>query len=156
MQQNRRLAPHFWLSEFTFSQDATRQGLRNDPPAAAIANLERLALVLEDVRAVLGNVPILISSGYRSPQVNRIVGGSEKPPSAHLTGRAVDFAAPSFGTSRQVCQRIIDAGIVFDQLIDERNWTHLGIALTNAKPRQDVRTAFFQPGAKTEYLPGLV
>ena len=154
MQVDQQLSPHFSLSEFTHSQTATRLGLRNEPLSAELANLRRLADVLEDVRRALGGVPIIISSGYRSPAVNNAVGGARN--SAHLTGRAADFTAPRFGPPKRICQRIIDAGIVFDQLIDERGWVHLGIAPQGVEPRREVLTAFFAAGVPTRYAKGLV
>jgi zinc D-Ala-D-Ala carboxypeptidase len=154
MTPDTQLTPHFRLSEFLLSQAATRLGLRNEPFTAEQENLRRLALVLEEVRHALGGHPVVISSGFRSFVVNNAVGGSVK--SAHLTGRAADFTVPGFGTPRQVCQRIVDAGVIFDQLIDERGWVHLGIAARNAEPRREVLTAFFQPGAPTKYSKGLL
>ena len=65
-------------------------GLANDPPPDVVQTLIGTAHGLEMVRALL-QAPILISSGYRSPKVNRAVGGS--PNSQHITGHAVDLAA---------------------------------------------------------------
>lgn len=147
------LTPHFSLAELTASQTAARHGLANTPDPAALANLQRLAETLETVRAKLGNVPVLVSSGYRSPAVNTRVGGSST--SAHKYGRAADFSAPRFGTPRQVCEAIIRAGIPFDQLIHEGTWVHLGLAERAARPRQQVLTAIFKSGAPTRYVVGI-
>lgn len=154
-----QLSHNFWLSEFLVSQTATRQGIRNVPLAAEQANLQRLALLLEDVRAALGHVPIVISSGYRSRALNAAVGGVNPEPgkrgSAHLYGCAADFTAPAFGSPRKICQRIIDAGIQFDQLIHERSWVHFGIARPGEEPRHEVLTAYFR-GGKATYAKGLL
>lgn len=147
------LSPHFSVDELTHSQAATRLGVRNEPNAAQLDNLRRLANVLELVRTAVRNNPVLISSGFRSPVVNNDVGGSLA--SAHMDGRAADFTVPRFGTPRQVCQCIVDAGLTFDQLIFEGTWVHLGIAARNAAPRGEVLTAIFEPGRKTRYLKGL-
>jgi hypothetical protein len=154
MTLDQALSPHFHLSEFTASQTATRQGMRNEPGMGPLANLQRLALVLEDVRAALGGNSIVITSGYRSTALNAQVGGAKD--SAHAQGCAADFICPRFGSPRLICQRIIDVGLCFDQLIDERTWVHLGIAMPNADPRRQVLTAFFQPGAPTRYAMGLL
>lgn len=122
-----RLSPHFLLSEFTRSATAAQHGIDNKPGPEHYANLRRLASTLERVREVLGH-PIIISSGYRSPALNRAVGGSTT--SDHANGLAADFTCPGFGSVREVCQAIIDAGIPFDQLIYEQGgteWAHLGI-----------------------------
>lgn len=109
----RALSEHFTLAEVC----ATLTGLPNQPTAPMIARLASSAQQLEKVRALLGGHPIRISSGYRSPEVNKAVGGSLS--SAHVAGFAFDFSCPAFGTPRQIVERLRDL-IVFDQLI----WEH--------------------------------
>lgn len=132
-----KLTPHFTLRELTRSNTASNLGISNAPSVEHLTNLERLALTLENVRTVLGNNPILISSGYRSLAVNRAVGGSTT--SDHANGLAADFTCPAFGPVSKVCQAIIDSGIPFDQLIYEQgarsNWVHLGLG---SRMRQQV------------------
>jgi len=121
------LSPHFTLSEMTISQTAARLGLDNTPPPDVLAALRRTALGLEGVRVRLGGAPIIVSSGYRAPEVNRAVGGS--PRSQHMTGQAVDFTAPRFGTPRQIVDALVDADIGYDQLILEFDrWVHISWA----------------------------
>lgn len=131
------LSPHFLLAEFTASNTAAARGIDNTPPPEALANLRRLAEVLEQARAVLGGA-IAISSGYRSPALNKAVGGSAT--SAHMDGRAADFTCPSFGEPVEVCRALVAAGIVVDQIISERSgartWVHLGIARAGVAPRR--------------------
>jgi hypothetical protein len=148
-----QLSPHFTLAEMTVSQVAARAGLANVPPSAAVANLRRVANLLETVRIVLGGKPIIVTSGYRSPSVNKLVGGA--PNSAHLDGRAADFICPAFGTPREVCQQLIDQGLLFDQLIQEGTWVHVGMARAGETPRQEVLTAQFSAGRPTTYIRGL-
>lgn len=135
------LTPHFALSEFTDSQTAARKGLNNVPAYGTpeLANLERTAQVMEEVRTILGDKPILISSGYRSPAVNSAVGGSRT--SAHMSGLAVDFTCPGFGTPLQICKALEPhmRKLGIDQLIHEYNqWVHLG--LTAGAPRHMAMT----------------
>jgi zinc D-Ala-D-Ala carboxypeptidase len=99
MMAERFLTPNFALAELTASQAAARAGISNTPAAAHLANLERLAGQLELVREALGGRPMLISSGYRSPKVNALVGGSAS--SAHTKGLAADFTCPAFGPPRE-------------------------------------------------------
>ena len=132
-----QLTAHFTLEEFTDSQTAARKGLKNVPGenSQARANIQRTAEVMEQVRAMLGNKPILVSSGYRSPQVNAAVGGAKT--SAHVQGLAVDFSCPGFGTPLQICKALQPhmKSLGVDQLIHEFNtWVHLG--LTAGAPRQ--------------------
>ena len=147
------LSPHFSLAELTASQAAERAGIANTPDAVSLENLRRLALTLEGVRGCLGGVAMLVSSGYRSPAVNNLVGGSLT--SAHKDGRAADFIAPRCGTPLEICQRIVHCDIVFDQLIYEGTWVHFGIAVAGAVPRRQVLTAVFRPGQATQYVKGL-
>lgn len=134
------LSIHFTLEEFTLSQTAIRRGIKNDPPADVMDNLRRLARVMENVRTLLGS-PVLISSGYRSPELNEAVGGSKK--SAHCRGLAADFTCPGYGTPREVALAIVRSELIYDQVIWEGTWVHLG--LTEGEPRQDVLTATFGP-----------
>ena len=132
-----QLTAHFTLEEFTDSQTAARKNLKNVPGenSQARANIQRTAEVMEQVRAMLGNKPILVSSGYRSPQVNAAVGGAKT--SAHVQGLAVDFSCPGFGTPLQICKALQPhmKSLGIDQLIHEFNtWVHLG--LTAGAPRQ--------------------
>ncbi|WP_422099110.1 D-Ala-D-Ala carboxypeptidase family metallohydrolase [Variovorax sp.] len=147
------LSTHFSLAELTASQTAARNGLKNEPGPDALANLRRLAVVLEDVRTALLQAPMLVSSGFRSANVNALVGGAAD--SAHKDGRAADFTAPRFGSPRDVCQRIVDAGITFDQLIYEGTWVHIGIARVGEQPRRQVLTAIFANKQPTRYVGGL-
>lgn len=151
----RRLSPHFTLGELTFSQAAERSSLDNTPTPPILRNLERLAQALEHVRASLGGAPIHISSGYRSPAVNRAVGGSQN--SAHLRGLAADFQAPTFGDPRAVALHLqADRDVLFDQLIFEGSWVHIGLARQGETPRREVLTAVFLRGCPTQYRIGIV
>lgn len=123
-----RLSEHFLLSEFTRSATAQARGIDNTPSLQHVANLRQLARTLERVREALGGHPIIISSGYRSPELNRAVGGSAT--SDHANGLAADFTCPGYGSAREVCEAIVSAGIEFDQLIYEQGnteWVHLGL-----------------------------
>ena len=80
------LSPNFTLGEFTRS--GSHPEVYNIPSHEAIANLKRLCVWLEELRARY-NAPIRINSGYRSPQLNRAIGGVSN--SNHLTGCAVDI-----------------------------------------------------------------
>jgi zinc D-Ala-D-Ala carboxypeptidase len=143
-----QLSPHFSLAELTVSDLASRRGIDNTPPMLVVVNLRNLALGLEQVREIL-QVPIIITSGYRSPAVNRAVGGSAV--SAHCDGWAADFIAPLFGTPLQVAKAIRDSKIAFDQLIAEGSWTHLSF---RPPMRRQVLTAHFHGGPAT-YTEGL-
>jgi zinc D-Ala-D-Ala carboxypeptidase len=136
-----QLTPNFTLEEFTDSQTAARKGLNNAPAphSEERKNLQRTAEVMEQVRALLGDKPVLVSSGYRSPQVNAAVGGSKS--SAHMSGLAVDFSCPGFGTPKAICKRLHShmKALGIDQLIHEYDtWVHLG--LSAGPPRHQALT----------------
>ena len=69
------LSPHFTLDELTYSDTANSSGIDNTPDPQSRSNLARVAQVMEQVRQMLGNHPVLISSGYRCYAVNAAVGG---------------------------------------------------------------------------------
>jgi zinc D-Ala-D-Ala carboxypeptidase len=145
------LSPHFTLAEMTSSQWAARAGISNDPGPVETDNLKRLAATMELVWYSLG-CPIIVTSGYRCPEVNRNVGGASS--SMHLQGLACDFIAPGFGTPYQVAKKLmgVDA-IKFDQLIHEYGrWVHLGLAVTGKEPRLQALSIF----TAGRYLPGIV
>ncbi|QDX22119.1 DUF882 domain-containing protein [Pandoraea pnomenusa] len=152
MQTANELTLHFTLDELTHSQTADRRSIDNTAPDDVVANLTRLAQTLERVRVVLGSRPMTISSGYRSPDLNRAVGGARN--SAHLYGLAADFICPGYGTPLQICKAIAASNIEFDQLIQEGTWVHLGLAKSGEKARRQVLTAKFVNGAAT-YQEGL-
>lgn len=158
------LTPHFNLSELTHSQAAVRHGVDNTPNPEQLANLRRTAAMLEQLRTLLGNKPIVISSGFRSAAVNSLVRGEIN--SAHLSGLAVDFVCPGFGTPMQVCRAIVASGLPFDKLIYEGTWVHLAAPphgdaaayadIDPASCRRIVLTARFSPNMRTQYPIGLV
>lgn len=134
-----KLSAHFDLSELIATQ---HRGIDNTPSDAVIQELAKTAALLEDVRALLGNHPISISSGFRCSALNKAVGS--KPTSKHVTGQAVDFTCKDYGTQLDVCKAIEASGIMFDQLILEfynpatgAGWVHLG---RSASPRRQVLT----------------
>lgn len=156
-----QLSPHFHLSEFTRSQTATRRRIGNSPGAREIVALRLLCeRVLEPVRLHFGG-PVVISSGYRSPALNRAIGGSKT--SQHSKGEAADFEIPG-RSNHQVCQWI-HHNLEYDQLILEfytpgqpnSGWVHAsysaarlrGQSLTARRVRKWGRLV-------TEYVPGLV
>lgn len=113
--KNFRLTEHFTLRELTRSQTAARKGICNRPSHDAVHKLRDLCVqILEPVRVAFG-VPIMPSSGYRSPELNAEVGGSKT--SQHCKGEAVDFEVP--GVSNYDLSLWIKENLPFDQLILE-------------------------------------
>jgi zinc D-Ala-D-Ala carboxypeptidase len=144
-----KLSEHFNLDEFTASETALRKGIDNTPPPVVTEKLRMLANTLEQVRTLLGNNSIRISSGYRCVALNRAIGSGDT--SAHVLGYAVDFTCPKFGTPKEVANKIAESPIKFDQLIYEGTWIHLSVDPRN---RREVLTAHFGKG-KTTYTKGI-
>jgi len=126
------MAKYFTLSELTYSSTATNRGWSNTPTPVALSNLHRLMVYLDEIREAYG-APIRVSSGYRSPRLNKAVGGV--PDSQHLYGLAADLVTEDLPRLFQVIQNL--GG--FDQLIWEHprrgQWGHVSIAPTDPAPR---------------------
>jgi zinc D-Ala-D-Ala carboxypeptidase len=146
------LTRHFTLEELTLSQDAARYGIDNEPGTEEVAQLRRLCqMVLEPLRIALDR-PIVVSSGYRCPEVNAMVGGAKR--SHHVQGRAADITVPGI-TPLEVCQTIVALDLPFDQTIHEfGRWCHVSVALDPENSPQQTLTAMRQLG-KTVYAAGL-
>ena len=132
-----KLSDHFTLAEMTHSDYAVRTGTPNKPGTAELANLFRLAQTLERVRIAVGK-PLIINSAYRSPSVNSAIGGAHN--SQHMRGLAADVKVLGM-TPYEVCQRVIRAGIEYDQLILEfGSWTHISVPEVTSPARGDQLT----------------
>lgn len=134
---------YFTFTEFERSEKATQYAILNRIPDALKANVAALVdNVLDPLREAWGG-PIDVSSGYRCPQLNKVVGGAVA--SQHMKGEAADiwiFTRDSQGNivknadgkaivdrtaNRRIFQMIQELGLPFDQLIDEHDfaWVHV-------------------------------
>lgn len=151
-----QLSAHFSLEEMTVSQEAVRQGIDNTPTPEHRVNLVELCTdLLEPLRGWAG--PVYVSSGYRSPAVNKAIGGSET--SAHMFGWACDHR-----TQKSLFDEMewwAKSGLPFDQVIYEfGRWIHVGRrkpGLALAETRHQLLMAFKEPDATgklvTKYYP---
>jgi len=133
-----KISAHFTLEELSFSAAAARLGLDNTPNPIVITNLGLVAAVMERIRTLLGDRPIVVHSGYRSAEVNQAVGGVVT--SAHCFGLACDFVCPAFGTPAEVALAILKSEIEYDQLILEYGWVHVGLAQEGLLFRRETLT----------------
>ena len=120
-----QLSPHFSLEELTHTD---HREYSNEPNESERQNLVRLANFLEQVKFVLGGVPIMVNSAFRSKAVNDAVGSKDS--SQHRVGCAADLRVPGM-TPDEVVQTIIGSGLPFDQVIREFDrWTHISVPNT--------------------------
>lgn len=152
-----KISTHLNLAEVTRSDSAKRHGIDNTPTAEHLENFKLLAeKVFEPIRAHF-KVPIHISSGYRSKELNAFIKGSLT--SQHCSGEAIDIdmdGSSSGVTNAQVFNFIKD-NLEFDQLIWEfgtktnPDWVHVSYE-SSGKQRKQILLASRVAG-KTVYLP---
>jgi len=128
------MTPNFTLAELTVTD---HREFKNEPNPSEIANLQRLAELLDQVKSVLGGVPIMVNSAFRSKEVNDAVGS--KDTSQHRLGCAADIRVPGM-VPDAVVKAVIAAKLPFDQLIREFDrWTHISVPNDpKGKPRGQV------------------
>ena len=151
-----RLSQNFTLQEYIKSQTALRKGIDNMPNEQ---HLEKAKLLFENVvQPVRDNFGVtVINSGYRGPELNEAVGGSDK--SQHCKGEAVDIECP--GVPNYDVAKWIHDNLDFDQLILEfytpgipdSGWVH--VSYKEDANRKPVLTAMKEDG-KTVYKAGLI
>ena len=114
---------NFTISVLCKSDTAERHGLKNTPDINSLDNLlELIFYVLQPIREVLKK-PMIITSGFRSVEVNKLVGGVGN--SQHLYGQAADFVVNDMSPA-QVVEFIKKSGIEYDQLLNEYDqWVHV-------------------------------
>lgn len=142
-----KLSEHLDLSEVVRSESAKRKGISNMPTAEHIANFKILAeKIFEPIRNHF-RCPIIISSGYRSKELNHAIGGSAT--SQHCTAEAIDVdmdGTPDGVTNRMVFDYIKN-NLEFDQLIYEfgtpenPDWVHVSYESTGKQRKQVLRAS---------------
>jgi len=151
-----KLSANFQLSELVKSQTAERKGIPNNPSPAHIDNLKALCVnVLQPIRSHF-EAPVMISSGYRSPELCIAIGS--KITSQHATGNAADLEVP--GVDNKVLATWIKENLEYDQLILEfyrdgepdSGWVH--VSWNSDKNRSNsLRAARDEELGKTVYKP---
>lgn len=137
------LSPHFSLEELSPS---------DTPPEEAMRRLQRLCVeVLEPIRSVVG-CPLRVTSGYRTPEHNRRIGGSRH--SQHLRGEAADVVP--LGIDPEVAMERI-AEIIQDipagQIIIYRSgFLHISID-PGSSPRRQMLRSMASGGSGGPYSP---
>ena len=152
-----RLTQHFGLAELT----KTRVKLENVPNEAQVNNLRRVCQWLEQLRRRWnslygeGDDPIIINSGFRSPEVNKAVGGV--PTSNHLTGCAVDIRCIGMEQALRYAAILLDISDLnredYDELLIEQKgrviWIHFAVRPSGNRRRTslELRSLLQRPKA---------
>lgn len=145
-----KLSEHVSLSEFEYSETATRKGYNQKMNAEQINCARELCeKIFEPIRKFKG-APIFISSGFRGEQLNRAISGASG--SQHCKGQAMDIKinAQEF--------HVIKDNLDFDQLIwefgndSQPQWVHVSYDRFKTKQRKQVLKAV-KVGGRTKYIP---
>lgn len=147
-----KISKHISIKEATRSNTAERLGIDNFPNSPTLVNMQALAEnVFEPLRKHFGH-PIYITSFYRSPELNRAIGGSSK--SQHCSGQAIDIDDVIGSSTNADFFNYIKNNLEFDQLIwefgneDNPSWVHVSYNADNN--RGNILKAFKEKG-KTKY-----
>lgn len=119
-----KLTNNFTLEEMSHSNTAKARGLENKPNPNQVDNLFKLCVRLLQPLRDIYKEPFVISSGFRSPEVNKAVGGV--PTSQHMKGQAADVSVKE---PRKLLAALLSSGLDFDQAIlyqdGRNNFLHL-------------------------------
>jgi zinc D-Ala-D-Ala carboxypeptidase len=150
-----QISKHLSLAEVSRSETAKRKGINNTPSGEHLENFKKLAEnVFEPIREHFG-VPIHISSGYRSKELNSAVGGSST--SQHCSGEAIDIDMDGTSITNAQIFNFIKDNLVFDQMIWEfgtdknPDWVHVSYESTGKQRKQILKAV--KSGGKTSYIP---
>ena len=149
-----KISKHISHREGVYSITATRLGLDNEPNDEQLANMELVAEeVFEPLRAWVGG-PIKINSFFRSPKLNKAIGGSSK--SQHCKGQAIDIDDTFGVVSNADMYYWLKHNVDFDQMIwefgndDNPNWVH--ISYVSKKENRNRCLKAYKEKGKTKYM----
>jgi zinc D-Ala-D-Ala carboxypeptidase len=137
------MTPNFTIEEFTASATAINKNIDNALPNNLLDAAQNTLDMMQRIRNFLSakagrDIPILIQSGYRSPELNILVGGTSN--SDHTYAAAVDFRAPAFGSAYDVALALsteletLGIGQLINEYPDGQGWVHVS---TNS-PLKDI------------------
>jgi hypothetical protein len=150
-----QISKHLSLAEVSRSETAKRKGINNTPSGEHLENFKKLAEnIFEPIREHFG-VPIHISSGYRSKELNAAVGGSSS--SQHCQGEAIDIDMQNTNITNAQIFNYIKDNLNFDQLLWEfgndsnPDWVHVSYESTGKQRKQILKV--IKANGKTSYVP---
>lgn len=151
---------YFSIRELTKSMNAVKRGIDNTPNAEQRQSLiDLVEHVLDPLRERWG-APIIVSSGFRNPTVNRLAGGVAN--SQHLKGEAADIhtVSDSRNDNMRLLRSLLSSDIEFDNVIAENvdsygrpDWIH--VSYTTKRKNRKLKTTMRKVNGKTKYTNGI-
>ena len=145
-----RLSKNFSRAEIEHSNTAKRLGISNEMSEKHLENMQRLIdNLIQPLRDSIG--PIRISSGYRSPSLNRAIGGSSR--SQHSKAQALDLQFWEKGkmNNKVIYDWILESDLEFDQMINEFDFAWIHISLKAEGNRKQILEAYHDEDGDTKY-----
>ena len=145
-----KLSKNFSRAEIEHSNTAKRLGISNEMSEKHLENMQRLIdNLIQPMRDAIG--PIRVTSGYRSPSLNRAIGGSRT--SQHCKAQALDIQYWSGGkmNNKIIYDWVLESGIEFDQMINEFDFSWIHISLKKNSNRKQVLEAYKDEDGDTAY-----
>jgi hypothetical protein len=145
-----KLSKNFSRAEIEHSNTAKRLGISNEMSEKHLENMQRLIdNLIQPMRDAIG--PIRISSGYRSPKLNKAIGGSSR--SQHSKAEALDlqFWEKGVMNNKVIYDWVLESGVEFDQMINEFDYSWIHISLKSRENRGQVLEAYKDEKGKTAY-----
>jgi len=148
------ISKHISYKEGVYSRTALRRGIKNNPNAEQMENMITIAeKVFEPLRIWVGG-PIKINSFFRSPELNKAIGGSGK--SQHCHGQAIDIDDTFGKMSNAEMYEFIKENLDFDQIIwefgDDNNpdWVHVSYVSAEENRKRCLKA--YKEKGKTKYM----
>ena len=145
-----KLSKNFSRAEIEHSNTAKRLGISNEMSDKHLENMQRVIdNLIQPMRDAIG--PIRISSGYRSPKLNKAIGGSSR--SQHSKGEALDLQFWEKGKMNNKVNYdwVLESGVEFDQMINEFDYSWIHISLKSRENRSQILEAYKNEKGKTAY-----
>ena len=145
-----KLSKNFTRAEIEHRNTAKRLDISNEMSDEHLENMQRVIdNLIQPMRNAIG--PIRITSGYRSPKLNKAIGGSSR--SQHCKGEALDLQFWKEGkmNNKVIYDWVIDSGIEFDQMINEFDYAWIHISLKSKENRKEILEAYKNEKGKTKY-----
>ena len=130
------MGKYFSIAELTKSETANKRKIDNKPTKEVENCLNQLIdNILDPLRKAYAQ-PIIVSSRYRCPELNKAVGGART--SQHTLGQAADIHTKSNSkeSNKQLFELIKQLKLPFDQLINEYNYSWVHVSYSNRNRRQ--------------------